>query len=223
MVGAPTDPRTAALHRTALLSSAPGAVVAVGAPGGEEFPLLAGRPLVDGAPAAYVCRRFTCDAPVTDAGGAGPGAGLARHARPRSTGGWVPRPASSPPRGRPLSGSVIVRAIRSRRSSSWSRSAQYTVASWSAPSTAIAKTRTSRSASSRPRPLREHLAQQPARRGHRLHHAGPQRRDLRDQPGALQRLLAVVQQREPDRLGDDVPQRFQRRFPGGPGRATPAA
>ncbi|MFE9408485.1 thioredoxin domain-containing protein [Streptomyces sp. NPDC006704] len=65
VVGAPTDPRTGALHRTALLSAAPGAVVAVGAPGDAEFPLLAGRPLVDGAPAAYVCRRFTCDAPVT--------------------------------------------------------------------------------------------------------------------------------------------------------------
>ncbi|WP_329463352.1 thioredoxin domain-containing protein [Streptomyces sp. NBC_01431] len=65
VVGASTDPRTSALHRTALLSSAPGAVVAVGAPDSEEFPLLAGRPLVDGGPAAYVCRRFTCDAPVT--------------------------------------------------------------------------------------------------------------------------------------------------------------
>ncbi|MFJ8308478.1 MULTISPECIES: thioredoxin domain-containing protein [unclassified Streptomyces] len=64
VVGAPTDPRTGALHRTALLASAPGAVVAVGSPGGE-FPLLAGRVLVDGGPAAYVCRHFTCDAPVT--------------------------------------------------------------------------------------------------------------------------------------------------------------
>ncbi|QBJ92083.1 thioredoxin domain-containing protein [Streptomyces seoulensis] len=61
-----TDGRTAALHRTALLTGAPGAVVAVGTPDGEEFPLLAHRPLVDGAPAAYVCRNFTCEAPVTD-------------------------------------------------------------------------------------------------------------------------------------------------------------
>ncbi|RZU44207.1 hypothetical protein EV284_1666 [Streptomyces sp. BK022] len=61
-----TDERTAALHRTALLTRAPGAVAAAGTPDGEEFPLLAHRPLVDGAPAAYVCRNFTCEAPVTD-------------------------------------------------------------------------------------------------------------------------------------------------------------
>ncbi|MGW3336288.1 thioredoxin domain-containing protein [Streptomyces sp. NPDC001009] len=60
-----TDDRTAALHRTALLATAPGAVVAAGTPDGDEFPLLAHRPLVDGAPAAYVCRDFTCEAPVT--------------------------------------------------------------------------------------------------------------------------------------------------------------
>ncbi|KUH39261.1 MULTISPECIES: thioredoxin domain-containing protein [Streptomyces] len=57
---------TRALHRAALLGTAPGAVVAVGEPDGEEFPLLRDRPLVDGRPAAYVCRHFTCDAPTTD-------------------------------------------------------------------------------------------------------------------------------------------------------------
>ncbi|TWD21372.1 hypothetical protein FB570_10680 [Streptomyces sp. T12] len=62
----PDDPATRTLHRTALLGTAPGAVVAVGTPGSDEFPLLADRPLVDGAPAAYVCRNFTCDAPTTD-------------------------------------------------------------------------------------------------------------------------------------------------------------
>ncbi|WP_167534461.1 thioredoxin domain-containing protein [Streptomyces tendae] len=62
----PDDPATTTLHRTALLGTAPGAVVAVGTPGSDEFPLLADRPLVDGAPAAYVCRNFTCDAPTTD-------------------------------------------------------------------------------------------------------------------------------------------------------------
>lgn len=55
------------LHRAALLGRAPGAVVAVGEPGGAEFPLLADRPLVDGGPAVYVCRHFTCEAPVTSA------------------------------------------------------------------------------------------------------------------------------------------------------------
>ena len=36
-------------------------------PGPEEaVPLLAGRGLVAGAPAAYVCRNFTCRMPVTD-------------------------------------------------------------------------------------------------------------------------------------------------------------
>ncbi|MGA4981728.1 thioredoxin domain-containing protein [Streptomyces cellulosae] len=60
------DPATAELHRTALLGTAPGAVLAVGTEGSDEFPLLADRPLVDGAPAAYVCRNFTCDAPTTD-------------------------------------------------------------------------------------------------------------------------------------------------------------
>ncbi|MFF0363736.1 thioredoxin domain-containing protein [Streptomyces fungicidicus] len=60
------DPATAALHRTALLGTAPGAVVAVGTPESDEFPLLADRPLVQGEPAAYVCRNFTCDAPTTD-------------------------------------------------------------------------------------------------------------------------------------------------------------
>ncbi|MFF3874593.1 thioredoxin domain-containing protein [Streptomyces sp. NPDC001978] len=60
------DGATRTLHRTALLGTAPGAVVAVGAAESDEFPLLADRPLVDGEPTAYVCRNFTCDAPTTD-------------------------------------------------------------------------------------------------------------------------------------------------------------
>ncbi|MFD3836145.1 thioredoxin domain-containing protein [Streptomyces sp. NPDC058642] len=60
------DPGTRALHRTALLGTAPGAVVAVGVTGSDELPLLADRPLVGGEPTAYVCRNFTCDAPTTD-------------------------------------------------------------------------------------------------------------------------------------------------------------
>jgi uncharacterized protein len=103
VVGPPGDPRTAALHTTAMLAAPPGAVIALGdgtaagagggaAAGGgtaagadegtaagagggtgaagpepaEAVPLLAGRALVAGAPAAYVCRDFTCRLPVTD-------------------------------------------------------------------------------------------------------------------------------------------------------------
>lgn len=66
VVGEASDPATTALRRAALLGTAPGAVVAVGVPESEELPLLAGRPLVDGKPAAYVCRNFVCDVPTTD-------------------------------------------------------------------------------------------------------------------------------------------------------------
>lgn len=73
VVGARGDAATAALHRTALLGTAPGAVVAMGEPsapqeasGEAEFPLLAGRPLVGGQAAAYVCRGFVCSAPTTE-------------------------------------------------------------------------------------------------------------------------------------------------------------
>jgi uncharacterized protein YyaL (SSP411 family) len=41
-------------------------VVVVGEPDAPGVPLLADRPLVDGRPAAYVCRGFVCSAPVTD-------------------------------------------------------------------------------------------------------------------------------------------------------------
>jgi hypothetical protein len=40
-------------------------VVAVGP--SEEVPLLAGKALVDGKPAVYVCERFACQAPATEA------------------------------------------------------------------------------------------------------------------------------------------------------------
>lgn len=66
VVGAQGNPATVALHRAALLGTAPGAVVALGAPGADEVPLLQDRPLVDGQPAAYVCRHFTCERPTTD-------------------------------------------------------------------------------------------------------------------------------------------------------------
>jgi uncharacterized protein len=43
----------------------PGAVVVVGEPDQPGVPLLADRPLLEGAPTAYVCRGFVCDRPVT--------------------------------------------------------------------------------------------------------------------------------------------------------------
>jgi uncharacterized protein len=69
VVGPPGDDRTTALHRMALLAAPPGAVIALGPGDGNEagaVPLLAGRGLVGGAPAAYVCREFACRMPVTD-------------------------------------------------------------------------------------------------------------------------------------------------------------
>ncbi|MEV8630068.1 thioredoxin domain-containing protein [Streptosporangium sp. NPDC051023] len=65
VVGSPGDPATSALHRTALLSSVPGLVIALGEPGAAGVPLLEGRGLAGGVPAAYVCRGFTCRMPVT--------------------------------------------------------------------------------------------------------------------------------------------------------------
>jgi uncharacterized protein YyaL (SSP411 family) len=66
VVGDPRDERTGALHRTALRAAPPGAVLALGDGfNAGAVPLLEGRGLVGGAPAAYVCRQFTCRAPVT--------------------------------------------------------------------------------------------------------------------------------------------------------------
>ena len=49
----------------------PNVVLAASAPGdeaaAEAVPLLAGRPPLDGGPAAYVCERFTCKRPTADA------------------------------------------------------------------------------------------------------------------------------------------------------------
>jgi uncharacterized protein len=75
IVGPAGDARTGALHRMALLAAPPGAVIALGkggestekgADGQATIPLLTGREPVAGAPAAYVCREFTCRMPVTD-------------------------------------------------------------------------------------------------------------------------------------------------------------
>jgi uncharacterized protein YyaL (SSP411 family) len=44
----------------------PGAVVVSGRPDQDGVPLLADRPMLGGAPTAYLCRGFVCDRPVTD-------------------------------------------------------------------------------------------------------------------------------------------------------------
>ncbi len=70
VVGDPADPRTAALVRAAREGAGPFDALAFGDPdlaeAAEAAPLLRDRPLVGGAPAAYVCREFACQAPVTD-------------------------------------------------------------------------------------------------------------------------------------------------------------
>jgi uncharacterized protein len=73
VVGPPGDPRTAGLHRTALLAAPPGAVIALGdgtagagTLGDQAVPLLHGRGLAGGYPTVYVCRNFTCRAPISD-------------------------------------------------------------------------------------------------------------------------------------------------------------
>ncbi len=53
------------LHRAALGLTSPGAVVVAGE-AGLPIPLFEGRSEVDGKPAAYVCRDFVCQMPVTD-------------------------------------------------------------------------------------------------------------------------------------------------------------
>ncbi|MBA2508992.1 MAG: hypothetical protein H0V32_09905, partial [Nocardioidaceae bacterium] len=74
VVGADDDPARHALHRAALASPSPGAVVVAGTatdndadvPSTSAVPLLEGRGLVQGRPAAYACRGFVCQRPVTD-------------------------------------------------------------------------------------------------------------------------------------------------------------
>jgi uncharacterized protein YyaL (SSP411 family) len=69
VVGPPGAEPTRDLLRTALAAATPGAVLATGDgadPDHAPVPLLVGRGLVDGAAAAYVCRNFACQLPVTD-------------------------------------------------------------------------------------------------------------------------------------------------------------
>jgi uncharacterized protein YyaL (SSP411 family) len=61
IVGGPQDE----VARAALAGFDPNAVVAFGP--AEDVPLLAGKARVDGKPTVYVCERFACRAPVTEA------------------------------------------------------------------------------------------------------------------------------------------------------------
>ena len=69
IAGAVDDPRTTALIVAARRNSGPFTTIAVGDPTdaaiARSAPLLADRPLVANGPAAYVCRNFACEAPVT--------------------------------------------------------------------------------------------------------------------------------------------------------------
>ncbi|MHB1065069.1 MAG: thioredoxin domain-containing protein [Georgenia sp.] len=62
---APQVDATARLVAVARAGTSPGLVLAVGRPDEPGVPLLAERPLVDGRAAAYVCRGFVCEMPVT--------------------------------------------------------------------------------------------------------------------------------------------------------------
>ena len=69
VVGPPGERRDALEARALRL---PGAVVVTAEEGGDDaIPLLAGRTTVDGLPAAYVCRGFVCERPVTEPDGIG--------------------------------------------------------------------------------------------------------------------------------------------------------
>jgi uncharacterized protein YyaL (SSP411 family) len=67
-VGRPGDPETDALTRVVSRAWLPNLVVALGRPedASAAIPLLRGRTLVDGRPAAYVCERYACRMPVTE-------------------------------------------------------------------------------------------------------------------------------------------------------------
>ena len=71
VIGSPEDPATKALIEVVYNRYLPNKVVAQFNPADQKLPekmqLLQGRALIDGKPAAYVCRDFVCREPVTNA------------------------------------------------------------------------------------------------------------------------------------------------------------
>ena len=67
IAGDPASPAFAELTRTAAEMYTPALVLAGGLET-NDLALLDNRPLIGGAPTAYVCRRFACDTPTTDPG-----------------------------------------------------------------------------------------------------------------------------------------------------------
>jgi len=69
IIGDPNDPGTLALLRVATARFDPNLVLALATPdeaASSQAPLLEGRTLLGGEPAAYLCERYTCQAPVSD-------------------------------------------------------------------------------------------------------------------------------------------------------------
>ena len=68
IVGKQSGKDTGELMAAARSAYRPNLIVAVGAEeGGDVIQLLAQRPLLDGKATAYLCRRFICERPVTEA------------------------------------------------------------------------------------------------------------------------------------------------------------
>ncbi len=68
IIGPPDHPATQALVMTARAAYRPRLVIARATPDDPVTalsPLLAGRPMIDGQPTAYLCEQFTCQMPVT--------------------------------------------------------------------------------------------------------------------------------------------------------------
>ncbi len=65
VIGPPEHPTTRALRRTVAAHLLSATVVASAAPATDGSPLVAGRGLVGGEPAAYVCEHYVCAAPVS--------------------------------------------------------------------------------------------------------------------------------------------------------------